>query len=340
MWPGMRPGDRVDRVADPHAALLELVGELLDRVLGLGDRHPVAGDEDDRVGVAELDRGVLGADRGDRALLPRRRAAALARRRSPANSRLPIERFIARLISSVRIVPEEPTRVPATIRATLSSANPAAAAAESPVNAFSSEITTGMSAPPIGSTNRLPSTAAAIRTAMKSPARAGVVVAAEHDAAGEDRGEQEPVEDVLAREAGSGGRGSAPGACRRRCSSPRRRPSRPRVENRIGTKMSSGMSPAERQPVAELRPGDQRRGAAADAVVEGDHLRHLGHLHPARGDHADRRSRSAIPISDQAPVADHVEGQRDRDRDRHARGGDQVAAARRASGASPAGCRR
>ena len=45
--------------------------------------------------------------------------------------------------------------MPATISATLSSAMPAAAA-DRPVNAFSSEITTGMSAPPIGSTNMLP----------------------------------------------------------------------------------------------------------------------------------------------------------------------------------------
>ncbi len=57
--------------------------------------------------------------------------------------------------------------MPATISATLSSEKPAAAA-ESPVKAFSSEITTGMSAPPIGSTTRLPRIAAAIRTAMKS----------------------------------------------------------------------------------------------------------------------------------------------------------------------------
>ena len=81
---------------------------------------------------------------------------------------LATERFIAVAISSVRIVPEEPTRVPATIRATLSSEKPAAAA-ERPVNAFSSEITTGMSAPPIGSTTRLPSSAAAIRTPMNRP---------------------------------------------------------------------------------------------------------------------------------------------------------------------------
>ena len=56
--------------------------------------------------------------------------------------------------------------MPATISATLSSAKPAAAA-ERPVKALSSEITTGMSAPPIGSTTRLPSSAAAIRMPMK-----------------------------------------------------------------------------------------------------------------------------------------------------------------------------
>ena len=89
---------------------------------------------------------------------------------------LATERFIAVAISSVRIVPEEPTRVPATIRATLSSAKPAAAA-DRPVNAFSSEITTGMSAPPIGSTTRLPSAAAPTSTRMKRPCEGSSEVA-------------------------------------------------------------------------------------------------------------------------------------------------------------------
>jgi len=62
----------------------------------------------------------------------------------------------------VRIEPDAPTIIPATISAVLFSARPVAAA-ESPVNALSSEITTGMSAPPIGSTTMLPSTAAASR---------------------------------------------------------------------------------------------------------------------------------------------------------------------------------
>ena len=68
-----------------------------------------------------------------------------------------IERFIAVAIRLVRIVPEAPTIMPATISAVLLSATPVAAALR-PVNALSSEITTGMSAPPIGSTTKLPST--------------------------------------------------------------------------------------------------------------------------------------------------------------------------------------
>ena len=90
----------------------------------------------------------------------------------PAKRMFGTERFIAVAISSVRIVPEEPTRVPATIRATFSSAKPAAAA-ERPVKAFRNEITTGMSAPPIGSTTRLPRIAAATRIRMKSPCEGG-----------------------------------------------------------------------------------------------------------------------------------------------------------------------
>ena len=59
-------------------------------------------------------------------------------------------------------MPDAPTIIPATIITVLSSATPVAAA-DSPVNAFSSEITTGMSAPPIGSTTMLPRTPAATR---------------------------------------------------------------------------------------------------------------------------------------------------------------------------------
>ena len=66
-----------------------------------------------------------------------------------------IDRFIARPIRIVSNVPEAPTSMPLTIRTLFSSSKPVAAAAR-PVKAFSSEITTGMSAPPIGSTKRTP----------------------------------------------------------------------------------------------------------------------------------------------------------------------------------------
>src|SRR6185437_12650346 len=60
----------------------------------------------------------------------------------------------------VRIEPDAPTIMPATIIAVLFNAKPAAAA-DNPVIAFSSEMTTGISAPPIGSTTINPSTPAA-----------------------------------------------------------------------------------------------------------------------------------------------------------------------------------
>ena len=65
------------------------------------------------------------------------------------------DRPIARAIISVSSVPEAPTSMPLTISTLLWSTKPVAEAA-TPVNAFNSEITTGMSAPPIGSTNRTP----------------------------------------------------------------------------------------------------------------------------------------------------------------------------------------
>ena len=71
-------------------------------------------------------------------------------------------------MSRVRIVPDAPTSVPATISSWLFSVNPAIATA-SPVYAFSSEITTGMSAPPIGITRATPKTRArSVMTAIKS----------------------------------------------------------------------------------------------------------------------------------------------------------------------------
>ena len=71
-----------------------------------------------------------------------------------------IERFMASAMSLVRMPPEAPTRAPAMIRTGLSSTKPDIAAAV-PVNEFSSEMTTGMSAPPMGSTMVTPKVHAA-----------------------------------------------------------------------------------------------------------------------------------------------------------------------------------
>src|SRR3954451_11471236 len=73
-----------------------------------------------------------------------------------------MERFIATAIRLVKIDPEAPTIMPATIIAVLFNANPAAAA-DNPVMALSSEMTTGMSAPPIGKTTNRPMIPASTR---------------------------------------------------------------------------------------------------------------------------------------------------------------------------------
>ena len=83
-------------------------------------------------------------------------------------------------IMRVSSVPEAPTRVPETISRSLWSTKPEAAAAM-PVNEFRSEITTGMSAPPIGSTKSTPSSSASAPAATSR-----VCAVAEADARGED----------------------------------------------------------------------------------------------------------------------------------------------------------
>ena len=66
-------------------------------------------------------------------------------------------RPMADAMARVRMVPEAPTSVPATTSSTLPSTRPDAATAR-PVNALSSEITIGTSAPPTGSTSSTPAT--------------------------------------------------------------------------------------------------------------------------------------------------------------------------------------
>ena len=76
---------------------------------------------------------------------------------------------MASAISLVKIPPEAPTSAPAMIMAQLPMTKPAIATAV-PVNAFSSEMTTGISAPPIGITIETPKISEATITIVSMPA--------------------------------------------------------------------------------------------------------------------------------------------------------------------------
>ena len=71
------------------------------------------------------------------------------------NKMLGSDRPMAWLIMRVSSVPEAPTSVPATMSSVLSRVNPEAATAR-PVKALSREMSTGVSAPPMGSTKIAP----------------------------------------------------------------------------------------------------------------------------------------------------------------------------------------
>ncbi len=67
MCPGIRPATGWIAYVTLTPPLLEELGELAHAVLRLGDRQAVAWDDDHVLGVGELDRDVVGADRADRA---------------------------------------------------------------------------------------------------------------------------------------------------------------------------------------------------------------------------------------------------------------------------------
>ena len=73
--PGHASGHRMDRILDGHAALLELVGELLHLVLRTGDRHAVAGHEHDQLREGEQGSEVLDGGGMDGAALGTGRAS-------------------------------------------------------------------------------------------------------------------------------------------------------------------------------------------------------------------------------------------------------------------------
>ena len=216
--------------------------------------------------------------------------------------------------------------MPATISAVLSSAMPAAAA-DRPVNALRVEITTGMSAPPIGSTASTPSAPAASRISQNSSC----------DSAPEAIDDREPD-----RRSAASAALTARGIAKRPLSvswSLRNATIEPQNEiepmiaaNRIGiSASSSGLPPDSSDSLystteisATAPPPTPLNSATICGIAVMCTLRAAG-------------TPIAVPITsaddDQAPVADPLVDQRRDDGDRHADGGDLVAADR---GARPA----
>src|ERR1700737_4062356 len=157
---GHPAGHRVDRVLHRHALVLEERGHVLEGVLSLRDRQPFPRTPSPWLPEA-IRSGASAADVGFTVRSPSPPPdTATPPPPNPPATIAGIERFIALAIKFVRIEQDAPRIMPATIIAVLLSAKPAAAA-DNPVIALRSEITTGMSAPPIGSTTISPSTPAA-----------------------------------------------------------------------------------------------------------------------------------------------------------------------------------
>ena len=214
--------------------------------------------------------------------------------------------------------------MPATISAGLLSATPVAAA-ERPVNAFSSEITTGMSAPPIGSTTALPSSAAAssIRMKISSECEPATITTPSATATAASR----QLTGCWAAPSVIGRPGRSSWSLPKAMFEPQNE-----IEPMIAAKIEKTAMYGGRALIAagaaELRPGDQEHRAAADAVEQRDHLRHRRHPHPARRRDADRGA-DRDADHDQRPSCPRCALEQRRDHgDRHADRGDPVAAHR------------
>ena len=105
------------------------------------------------------------------------------------------ERFIARHMMIERIRPDEPSSAPAMISSLFSSTKPIATA-ERPAYEFSSEITVGMSAPPIGMISSTPKSSDRHDDDRERPRVIGSM--RQVDAGGDRDREQREVDQVLA----------------------------------------------------------------------------------------------------------------------------------------------
>ena len=295
-------------------------------MLRLRDRHPVAGDDHDALGIGEHDRHVVGARRADRA------AVGAGRRGAARGDDLP-ERA------------EEDVRDRAVHRAAHHQRQQRARGADEHAAHDQDvvlELEAGRSRGEAGervqqrdhdrhvgpADRQHEQDSEQARAEAHRPEQPLVLVAGDdHDAGGEAGSEQQQVADLLARIRDRPAldqllqlreRDHRPGE-RDRADQGRERERDADVALQVSRRADQ---------VVELRERDQRCGAAADAVEQRHHLRHRGHLHApgrdcaerAADDHAD----GDLPVADDLRVR---EG--DRDRDEHADGADLVATPRR-----------
>ena len=309
---GHAPGDRVDRVADLHLAFFERLGQLAHGVLGLSDRHPVAGHDHHAVGVGELDRGVGGARRAHRAGVLAGAAGALDRAaaaEAAGDDRR--DRAVHRDRHQVR---EDRAR-----GADDHAGDDQRGVVQRDAGGGGGEAGEGVQQRDhdrhVGAADREHDRVAEQRGAHEhaDEEQFGVGAGDEVDARGEREHQQHAVDDLL----GGAERDRPPGEdFLELAEGDVRAPERDRADDRgehredrdirghAASRHSDGGDRAVGYAVqddgvrvrrvcgpvaAELRPGDQEHGAAADAVEQRHHLRHRRHLHLARRGHADGR---------------------------------------------------
>ena len=161
MCPGIRPANGWIAYFTSTPCFWRNAARVAYRVLGLGNGHPVPGDDDHVLGgledlgrvvdrsLVELARRLAPAGRAARRLRP---CVPKAPKRTFAN-----ERFIALLIRSERSKPDEPSSAPEMMRMLLFRAKLVADAAQRSATSSGATVTTSMSAPPIGRTAITPS---------------------------------------------------------------------------------------------------------------------------------------------------------------------------------------
>ena len=279
---GHAAGDRVDCVLDVDTALLELVGELADRVLRLRDRQAVARDDDHPVRVGEHHRHVLGGGRAHRPAVGGRTLRSGGRLQLAERAEEDVRHRAAHRAGHHQ-------RQQGARRPDEHAADDQDVLVEDEAGRGGGDAGEGVQQRDddrhVGAADRQHEQDAEGERAEDDQYRAGTSSAARR----RSRSRARPVRRATpgCRPAGpdtrSAARRSARAAWRRRSGCRRTRRCRSGPRGRSQPRRRSRASPGLRDRVVEVRQRDQRRRAAADAVEQRHHLRNRGHLHGACG---------------------------------------------------------